>query len=53
MCFAFGYISALAFGATFVIGVRDLYLHGWFGGGGSGGARGNWKEDGKSSKSSR
>jgi hypothetical protein len=45
MCFAFGYISALAFGASFVIGVRDLYLHGWFGGGGSMGARGNWKEE--------
>jgi hypothetical protein len=59
MCFAFGYITAVGFGASFVIGVRDLYLHGFFGGGaGRMGARGNWKEevtcDGKGSlKSSR
>ncbi|KAL3898452.1 MAG: hypothetical protein SGCHY_002735 [Lobulomycetales sp.] len=54
MCFAFGYITALLFGATFVMGVRDLYLHGWFGSTSSNaaaasntafsGARGNWRE---------
>jgi len=47
LCFGCGYVCALLFGATFIMGVRDLWLHGWFGSGTNAvfqGARGSWKE---------
>lgn len=41
---AFGYISVFFFLATFVMGVKDLWQHGWFQGFTFQGTRGNWKD---------